>query len=69
MMMMAMTTMMNFRLRALTFFECFRIQKDRVGDREKDLEVLQERLAEKVSYCCSPKRNIGYVCAEKYCKD
>lgn len=28
----------------------FRIQKERVSEREKDLEVLQEKLAERVSY-------------------
>ena len=27
----------------------FRIQKERVGEREKDLEELQEKLAERVS--------------------
>ena len=35
----------------LSFFVvCFRIQKERVSEREKDLEVLQEKLAEQVCH-------------------
>ena len=28
----------------------YRVQKERVSEREKDLELLQEKLAERVSY-------------------
>ena len=32
------------------FFFFFRVQKERVSEREKDLELLQEKLAERVSF-------------------
>ena len=37
------------------FFHCFRIQKDRVNEREKELEGLQEKLAEQVRHCMPNK--------------
>lgn len=38
------------RLLLSFFVVCFRIQKERVSEREKDLEVLQEKLAEQVCH-------------------
>ena len=59
--------MVNVLLMSLSVFKCFRIQKDRVSERDKDLEVLQEKLAEKVS---EVNRNV--ICAaqllKKHCK-
>ena len=50
-------------LMSLNVFKCFRIQKDRVSERDKDLEVLQEKLAEKVS-----EVNRNEICAAQLLK-